>query len=219
MALLISAGAQAQQGEWATVVDRLHTAMLEAMKKSAGFQERYDGLAPAITEAFDFSRMARTVVGRYWKTLDEAERASLIRVLRGFTIAKYASRFDGHSGERFRLIDAKPGSHGTMIVRAEVVGHGDEAISLTYILLDDRDGRLRIADVLLMGAVSELARLRSQYISVIKRKGFDALIEAVELATARLAACPGRPAPVAGDSRAGGCPRSDAAQAIVGGKD
>ncbi len=190
VALLMSTGAQAQQGQSTVVVDRLHAAILQVMKKSAttGFQERVDGLTLAITESFDFPRMARTVVGRYWKKLDDAERETLIRVFREFTIAQYAARFDGYSGESFRLIDSGPGSQGTTIVRTEVVGHGDEPIALTYVLLDDDKGQLRIADVLLKGAISELARLRSEYTSVMRRKGFAGLIDAVERKTAQLIA-------------------------------
>ncbi len=189
MALLISAGAQAQQGESAPVVDRLHAAMLGVMKKSpaTGFRERLDALAPAITEAFDFPRMARTVVGRYWKDLDGTERKTLIRVLRGFTIAKYASRIQARSGESFRLIEVTPWDRQTTMVRTEFVADGEDPIALTYVLVNGRDGRRRIADVLLKGAFSEVARLRSEYTSVIKRKGFGALIRAVEGKTARMA--------------------------------
>ncbi len=189
MALLISAGAQAQQADWASVVDRLHAAMLGVMKKSpaTGFRQRFDALAPAITETFDFPRMARTVVGRYWKDLDETQRQTLIRVLRGFTIAKYASRIRARSGESFRLIEVVPWDRQTTMVRTEFVADGEDPIALTYVLVEGRDGRRRIADVLLKGAFSELARLRSEYVSVIKRKGFDALIKAVEAKTARMA--------------------------------
>ena len=189
MALLISAGAQAQQGDLAPVVDRLHAAMLGVMKKSPapGFRQRLDALAPAITETYDFPRMARTVVGRYWKDLDETERKTLIRVLRGFTIAKYASRIQARSGASFRLIEVTPLDRQTTVVRTEFVADGEDPIALTYVLVNGRDGRRRIADVLLKGAFSELARLRSEYVSVLKRKGFDALVRAVEGKTAQMA--------------------------------
>ncbi len=192
MALLISAGAQAQQVESAPVVDRLHAAMLGVMKKSpaAGFRERLDALAPAITETFDFPRMARTVVGRYWKDLDGSQRKTLIRVLRRFTIAKYASRIRAGSGASFRLIEVTPLDRRTTVVRTEFVANGGDPIALTYVLVNGGDGRRRIADVLLKGAFSELARLRSEYVSVIKRQGFDALIRAVEGKTARMAGGP-----------------------------
>ena len=192
MALLISAGAQAQQVESAPVVDRLHAAMLGVMKKSpaAGFRERLDALAPAITETFDFPRMARTVVGRYWKDLDGSQRKTLIRVLRRFTIAKYASRIRAGSGASFRLIEVTPLDRRTTVVRTEFVANGGDPIALTYVLVNGGDGRRRIADVLLKGAFSELARLRSEYVSVIKRQGFDALIRAVEGKTTRMAGGP-----------------------------
>jgi phospholipid transport system substrate-binding protein len=192
MALLISAVAHAQQGDLAPVVDRLHAAMLGVMKKSPapGYRQRFDALAPAITETYDFPRMARTVVGRYWKDLDGSQRKSLIRVLHRFTIAKYASRIRAGSGESFRLIEVTPLDRKTTVVRTEFVADGEDPIALTYVLVNGRDGRRRIADVLLKGAFSELARLRSEYVSVIKRQGFDALIRAVEGKTARMAGGP-----------------------------
>ncbi len=151
MALFISAGAPAQQADQAPVVDRLHAAMLGVMKNSpaTGFRQRFDALAPAITEAFDFPRMARTVVGRYWKGLDGTERKTLVRVLRGFTIAKYASRIRARSGESFRLIEVVPWDRHTTMVRTEFVADGQDPIALTYVLVNGRDGRRRIADVLL----------------------------------------------------------------------
>ncbi len=189
MALFKTAGAPAQQADRATVVDRLHAAMLGVMKNSpaTGFRQRFDALAPAITETFDFPRMARTVVGRYWKDLDETERKTLIRVLRGFTIAKYASRIRARPGPSFRLLEVIPWDRQTTMVRTEFVAKGEDPVALTYVLVEGRDGRRRIADVLLKGAFSELASLRSEYVSVIKRRGFDALIKAVEDKTARLA--------------------------------
>jgi phospholipid transport system substrate-binding protein len=46
--------------------------------------------------------------------------------------------------------------------------------------LHQRDGAWRIVDVYLNGTVSELALRRSEYSSVVKRDGFDALVRSIE---------------------------------------
>ena len=49
------------------------------------------------------------------------------------------------------------------------------------------NGRWKIVDVYLDGTVSELALRRSEFSSIVKRESFDALIEAIDAKTAKLA--------------------------------
>ena len=51
--------------------------------------------------------------------------------------------------------------------------------ALNY-LTRPRDGEWRIIDVFLDARFSELARMRADYTAVIKRQGFDSLIETIE---------------------------------------
>ncbi|MCH7709728.1 MAG: ABC transporter substrate-binding protein, partial [Myxococcales bacterium] len=66
---------------------------------------------------------------------------------------------------------------------------GDD-IQLYYRLRNGTDGRWKIIDVYLNGTVSELALRRSEYSSLIKREGFEALLIALNKRIETLASPP-----------------------------
>jgi phospholipid transport system substrate-binding protein len=188
-ALLVCTGARADQQQPGELIDRLHTKLLEVMQnaESLGFSGRYNALEPVLSELFDHPVMAQVAVGQFWSTLTEAEQQKLVDVFRKFAIAEYASRFDGYSGQQFRTLAVEPGAKGTTVVKTEITKGKGDPIALTYLLLPDDNGGWRIIDVFLKGTISELAKRRSEYVSVMKRSGYAALIQAVERKTAALA--------------------------------
>src|SRR5512135_370829 len=85
------------------VIKTFNAALLAAMKKAdeLGYRGRYELLEPVIRDTFALSYMAGQSTGRYWKKLTKDERESVIKVYGDWTIATYAGRFDGWSGEKF----------------------------------------------------------------------------------------------------------------------
>ena len=79
------------------VVDALHEILISVMKdaKTLGYGGRFKRLEPVINELFDIPFMAEKSIGRYWKTIDEENRARLIATFELFTVANYAGRFPG----------------------------------------------------------------------------------------------------------------------------
>lgn len=163
------------------VVDRLHAALLDVMKQAEalGYEGRHEKLAPVLQEVFDIAYMAEKSVGRYWRSADEAQRALLVETFTRFTIANYAGRFDGWSGQQFEVLSEAPSLHGTVLVNSRLVEEGADPVQLNYRLRPDGDG-WRIIDVYLNGTVSEIALRRSEYSSLIQREGFDALLAALD---------------------------------------
>jgi len=172
------------------VVEKLHDAVVESMKNAdaLGFRGRYDKLEPVLRSTFDFDFMAEKAVGRHWRHLDAAEQERMRDVFARFTLSTYASRFSGWSGEHFETRSETAAPRDTVFVRTRLVRtDGEKPIEINYRLHRTDEG-WRIIDVLLRGTVSELALRRSEYSSVIKRDGFDALIEDLEEKIAELAA-------------------------------
>ena len=171
------------------VVEQLHAALLEALKSSAtvAYQERFDTLKPAMDETFDLPFMAEKCVGRAWKTLEAEERTRWVSTFETFTVANYAGRFTGYSGQSFETLGAEPGARETMLVRTRLLNPGDENVELTYRLRETAE-QWRIVDVYLNGTVSELALRRTEYSSVLKRDGFDQLVALLDEKIAELAA-------------------------------
>jgi phospholipid transport system substrate-binding protein len=173
------------------VVERLHGVLLGVMQEAEklGYQGRHDRLAPVVPELFDLPFMAEKSVGRYWGEADADDRQRLVAVFSRYIVANYASRFDGYDGQQFETLGAEPSARGTMLVRTRLVDPAGENVGLDY-RLRDAGGQWRIIDIYLDGKVSELALRRSEYSSLIKREGFEALLAALDQRISELAAAP-----------------------------
>jgi phospholipid transport system substrate-binding protein len=183
LALLLPAGSPADPAPAVPgdapvrVVERLHEALLGVMQEATalGYQGRYERLAPVIEELFDLPFMAEKSVGRHWKTAGEENQRDLVATFSRFTVANFAGRFDGYSGQSFRTVGLEPSTHGTVLVRTHLDEPDDEGVELNY-RLRPVDGGWRIVDIYLNGTVSELALRRSEYSALIQRQGFRALL-------------------------------------------
>jgi len=172
------------------VIEGLHAALLGTMKQAEalGFEGRYQRLEPTLRRTFDFDFMAEKACGRYWRSLGEADRERMRAIFARFTLSTYASRFSGYSGERFEIESEAPAPRDTVFVRTQLVrSDGEDNVEINYRLHRTASG-WRVIDVLLRGTVSELALRRSEYSSVIKRDGFEALISTLQGKIADLAA-------------------------------
>jgi len=163
------------------VVDALHENLLSVMKnaETLGYDGRFEQLEPVIGELFDIPFMAEKSVGRYWKTVDEANRGDLLTTFGRFTVANYAGRFTGYSGQFFETLKEQESKYGTVLVYSRLVSENGETVQLNYRLRPAKGGGWKIIDVLLNGTISELALRRSEYSSLIKREGFAALMSAL----------------------------------------
>ncbi len=171
------------------IVGRLNATLIEVMREAdeLGFAGRYDRLAPVLTGAFDFTLMARVSVGRYWRKLEDSDRERLVDVFGRMSIATFAARFDGYSGERFEVLGEKAAPRQAILVRNRLIKSDGEPVEINY-LLKTAEGRWRVVDVFLDGKYSELAMKRSEYTSVIKNADFETLIRSLDEKIAKLAA-------------------------------
>jgi phospholipid transport system substrate-binding protein len=185
-----SSAAQAAEPTPSEIVERLNTVLIEVMQgaEALGFQGRYAHLAPVLSASFDFPWMARISAGRHWRALDEATRGRFVEAFGKLSIATYAARFDGYGGERFEVLGEAPGRRKTVLVRNHLVKSDGETVAIDYLLKAAEEGRWRVVDVFLDGKYSELALKRSEYGSVIKNHGVEALIRSLDEKAAKFAA-------------------------------
>jgi phospholipid transport system substrate-binding protein len=165
----------------APVVERLHGALLGVMRDAdaLGYRGRAERLRPVLDDVYDLGFMARRSLGSHWDQLDDGQRSAFVAAFGRFTVASYASNFDGFSGQSFHTDAEEASIQATQLVRTRLVRPGDTEVHLDYRL--HRDGeRWRIIDVYYDGTVSELARRRAEYTALVKRDGFEALLAAIE---------------------------------------
>ena len=175
-----------QAGQAARVVRDFHDTLLNVMKgaKQTSVQARYETLAPAVDRAFHLNLTARQAAGRRaWKGATEADKSALSDVFRRWTIATYASQFDGWSGQTFVDHGETQGPRkGTILVKTELTG--EEPVTLTYLMVL-KDGRWGVYDVLVRQgttSISQLAKHISEFRG-ITRNGLSALTATLEQKT------------------------------------
>jgi phospholipid transport system substrate-binding protein len=176
LAGLLCSGMPRAEQDPAAVVNMLHDALLGVMRGAdrLGVQGRYDLLKPTLETAYDFPTMIRIAAGSFWVNASDSERDDLLSAFSRLSIATYASRFSGYSGESFETLGERPGPRGTILVDTRLVRPDEEPVPLTYVL--QRSGETwKIVDVIVEGAISELAVRRSEYSQILRQGGPDRL--------------------------------------------
>ncbi len=181
MILLIMApatmpAASAGDHEATQVIERLQTTLLAVMKdaEKLAYKGRYDQLEPVIRATFDMSFISKTVLSKYWETLNEGQRSKFVETFTRLGIATYAANFDGYSGERFKVVSEKEVSAGRILVKTHLIKSDGGKIELDY-LLHRTDNAWRVINVIAEG-VSDLALKRADYSNFLKSKSLEALI-------------------------------------------
>jgi phospholipid transport system substrate-binding protein len=165
-------------------IQTFNAALLDAMKRAdeLGYSGRYKLLEPIIKDRFALSFMGTQSIGRYWKTLPKEQQDHFLKTYIDWTIATYAGRFDGYSGERFEVVSESAPSQGTVTVISNLIESNNEVIAFHYLMRKVED-RWQVVDIKISG-VSQLALTRAQFTDVIKTKSFDGLIAMLKEKTA-----------------------------------
>lgn len=170
----------------AAVVDGFHAALLAVMRDAGrlGMRGRFERLAAAMGQAFDLPAMTRISIGPPWTGFSPAEQAALTEAFARWSVATYAARFDGFSGESFATQGSQALPNGDTLVRTTLNRTGgQEPVVLSYLV---RNGR--IVDIYLTGTISELASRRAEFAGLIREGGAGRLAAELNARTGRLLA-------------------------------
>jgi phospholipid transport system substrate-binding protein len=182
LALPHAAGASAAVEAARQPVDQLYAVLVECLKNAdaLGLEGRRAKIAPAVQSGYDVPFMAEKILGRHWSTLSEADRARWTETFGNLTVATYAERMTGFTGQKFEVLKVEPSQHDTAVVYTQVVTPEEPPIAINYRMRQDGNGGWRIVDVYLNGTVSELALRRSEYAAVLQRDGFEKLVASID---------------------------------------
>ena len=153
--------------------DTLQTVMRDA--KSLKFTGRRDVLGKQLGDVYHLPVMARIAVGAHWRKLTPAQQKQLVSAFSRLTISTYASRFNDWTGETFEMRGVQDVRAKTVLVKTAIVRPGKPAVEINYLMRQFEAG-WKVIDIFLKESYSELATKRSEYSSILRRRGFDALM-------------------------------------------
>jgi len=164
--------AAAQETGPAAVIEGLNAALLEVMTAAdqLGYEGRFKQLAPVLEASYDFPFMARVASGTTWRDMSAQQQDELVALFTEMSIASYAARFDGFSGEAFEILGEAPGPRDAVVVESRLLRPDDRPVGLSYVMRDQGDS-WRIVDVLLDAKFSELARQKAEFAAVLRDGG------------------------------------------------
>ena len=187
LGVLTTFSANAGQESARLAVERFHGTLLSVMKEaeSLGYEGRFEWLTPVIKKSFNLPFMASRSTGRYWKKASNGEHQALVDAFANMTIANYASRFDGYSGEIFETVEVTEGPRDSILVKTKIVKDDGEKVALNYVMREF-DDQWQVIDIFLKGTFSELATRKSEYSSLVRDGGFPKLITSMKEKTEKI---------------------------------
>ncbi|MBP0446691.1 ABC transporter substrate-binding protein [Roseomonas sp. SSH11] len=186
-AALAAPGAAQAQAAPSQVVEGFHATLIDLMRnaRQLGIRGRYQRLQPAMNSAFDLAAMTRIAVGPSWSRMAPEQQSALIQAFSNWSIATYANRFNGFSGESFTTTGETTLQNGDRLVRTSLNRVNDAPVQLNYLMRNTSAG-WRIVDVYLTGTISELASRRSEFATLLQQGGADRLAAELRQQTEQL---------------------------------
>jgi phospholipid transport system substrate-binding protein len=169
-------------GDPKAMVESFYDALEETMKQGEelGFDGRFKKLEPVIHETFDVPVMAKIAIGAEWTAFSAEQKKAVLQKFDQYMVTTYAARFRTYKGQTFEVGEVKAPADNRTLVETKLIRSNGEPVSLNYLFRPDAANSWKIIDVYLSGAISEMARMRSDFSATVTNGGADALIAALD---------------------------------------
>jgi len=157
-----------------------------------GFDGRYKKLEPVIQQTFDVPVMAKIAIGSEWTAFSADEKNRMLDAFNRYMVTTYAARFKSYKGQKFMVGEVKQPAENRTLVETKLIRANGDPVALNYLFRPDDSGSWKIIDVYLSGAISEMARMRSDFSATVTEGGADALIRALEKKIVQIKTEPGQ---------------------------
>ncbi len=129
---------------------------------------------------FDFTRMSRWVLGKYWRQATPDQRQRFANEFRTLLVKTYATSLLEFIDDKFQYppLRMKPDAK-KVTVKTDVIRSGAAPVRVEYRLFKNKDGNWKAYDVLVEG-ISLVANYRSSFAEEIRQGGLDKLISRLE---------------------------------------
>ncbi|HHH13259.1 MAG TPA: ABC transporter substrate-binding protein [Thiolapillus brandeum] len=154
---------------------RAHKAELE--RDNSGI---YRLVEERVIPHFDFRRMTRSALGRYWRQATEEQRNRLTREFQELLVRTYAIMLLSYSDEKVEYLPfrGRPGDKRVVVRTKVYTSDGAPPVPIDYRLYF-KDGQWKVYDVVVDG-VSLVSNYRGTFASEVRKGGIEGLIVSLE---------------------------------------
>ncbi len=138
---------------------------------------------------FDFTRMTRLAVGRYWREATPDQQQRLVKEFRDLLVRTYATSLANYKNQTIEYKPLRVGPNDTDVtVKTVVIEPGRQPIPIDYQMIKTPDG-WKVYDITVEG-VSLVVNYRSTFAQEIQQGGMERLIQTLAQKNTQ----PGQPA-------------------------
>jgi len=153
----------------AALISNLGHRALEVLGKNATQAQRVERFRELLREDFDVPGIARFVLGRYWNTATDEQRAEFLKLFEEYVALAYSTRLAEYTGETFKVTGSRPDADGAIVSSQIIRPAGAQPVKVDWRLIG-RNGVYKISDVSVDG-ISMAVTQRSEFASVIQHNG------------------------------------------------
>ena len=151
------------------LISNLGREALAVLGKGTNESQRVARFRELLRADFDVPGIARFVLGRYWNTATEDQRAEFVKLFENYVAAAYATRLAEYAGEQFKVTGSRPDGDGAIVSSQILRPAGSAPIKVDW-RLTGRNGNYKLSDVSVDG-ISMAVTQRSEFASVIQHNG------------------------------------------------
>ncbi|HEX5363437.1 MAG TPA: ABC transporter substrate-binding protein, partial [Gallionella sp.] len=129
-----------------------------------------------IASKFNFNRISKMILGRYWNTASQEQQDRFIVEFRSLLVRTYSSALSKYRNQtiEYKPLRSAPGDTSVK-VRTQIIQPGGPAIPLDY-SLENTDGNWKVYDVNIDG-LSLVTIYRGQFAEELKQNGVGGVIQ------------------------------------------
>jgi phospholipid transport system substrate-binding protein len=155
----------------ALVSSLVSQAIATIQDKQISEQQRETKFRSLLASGFDIPRISRFVLGRYWRTASDQERAKFGSLFEDWIVRTYSVRFSNYSGQTIDVTGVRPeGADGAVVLSRFNQTNGAPPANVDWHVRKETDGSYKIVDVSVENVSMALTE-RDEIASVADRNG------------------------------------------------
>jgi phospholipid transport system substrate-binding protein len=133
-------------------------------------------LSKLFDESVNTEWIAQFVMGKYWNDASEAQKTMYLQLHKQFLLNNYIPKFKEYSNEKVIFKNFFDEDNDEYLVETQIIKSDGTAIKVDYRVRKTSENKYQIFDVIAEG-VSLITTQRSEFASILSRKGVDYLIK------------------------------------------
>lgn len=141
------------------------------LDKKSPLKQRKESFRAVLEKRFSLPSIAKFVLARYWRQANETQKARYLELFETATVENYAAQFDNYSNERLKVIAARAGSKGNVIVSSQILRpSGADPFEVSWHVAKTKSGELKVVDLVVNGVSMSISQ-RTEYNAMIQSAG------------------------------------------------